>query len=100
MSHLYKNETQRNDMRDRFFCRLYHHDRNNDDNCRSVGQNANSIWIEMGDKAFGETQVPDVISDLVQLNLVLGRINKLDNGYVILTENGRNWGMINCNKIM
>ena len=92
MSLPYATDIQRHDMINKFFCHLYHHDRNNDNNCRTLGQNANCIWDEMSNRAFGESDVPVIIADLVERNVILGRIKEIENGNCVLTNEGRDWG--------
>lgn len=94
----YSNDAQRKDMIDEFFCLLWREGRNNID-VVNHGMKPTDVWNLMKRNAFGEfTQ--DIIVDLIETNIERQRLTVKENGNVKVSDQGRNWGDENCNKML
>lgn len=88
------------DMTMRFLCELFFEDNNNIEVVEN-GMDPTDIWRNMRYKAFSDEIVPQIIGKLVGNNERIGTISyNRDTNRVVLTNEGRTWGNLNCRRLL
>lgn len=93
----YSNDSQRSDMIDRFFCILWREDRNNIE-VVNHGMKPSDVWEKMGMTGFGK-RTEKIIDDLMKNNIEKQRI-MIEDVNIKVTEKGKKWGDMHCNRIL
>ena len=99
MSHIIANPHVEDDMTDKFICTLYYQDRNRVE-VRNNGVDPFDIWNKLHYNAYDQLVVPIILNRLISNNKNRGLITyNSESRTVLLTEEGRLWGELNCSKI-
>ena len=87
-----------NDMTTRFFC-IFYSKANNSSEIDREGMDPSTIWEIMGYQAFSDDVVHQIIRRLVRNNELRGMlVFKEAVNRVILSDEGRRWGNLNCRR--